>query len=316
MSADIEDLLSRYGRLLEAHTPPVRPNLHGTIEARSFAGGGEIPELADVSQHSPTGELDRHSCPSTVRCRCGEVASSPHRRRSAGAVACALVAASVVGALWLIASPGSSVDRLRAVDTAPAPTPAALRPDTTEPQADLPLDLGEAIAYLTIDAIGLDDVVVAGVRAEDLRTGVGHLPGSAMPGELANAVLVGHRTTYGQPFADLDRLAPGDEIQVVTPTGSYVYRVVEQSIVAPTALNVIAGSTDESRLTLVTCSPRFSSRQRLVVVATLDEAASAPVPPRRGRLYRRADVAVRAGGVAAGQADCTIIAPRSARAPR
>ncbi len=119
---------------------------------------------------------------------------------------------------------------------------------------------------IKIPKIGVDRVVVEGVEVEHLKKGPGHYPETALPGQLGNMVISGHRTTYGAPFYRLDELQVGDEIVVVDAVGSYQYKVTETKIVRPTDLGVIAPSSD-ARLTLTTCHPRFSARQRLIVVA-------------------------------------------------
>jgi sortase A len=139
-------------------------------------------------------------------------------------------------------------------------TPAHVKPD-----------LGGGVALIKIPKIGVDRVVVEGVEVEHLKKGPGHYPETAMPGQRGNMVVSGHRTTYGAPFYRLDELRVGDEIVVVDGVGSYQYRVTESKIVRPTDLGVIAPSSD-ARLTLTTCHPRFSARQRLIVVATLQGA--------------------------------------------
>ena len=65
---------------------------------------------------------------------------------------------------------------------------------------------------IQIPKIGVDKIFVEGTGREDLKKGPGHYPGTPLPGEIGNAAIAGHRTTYGQPFYDLDKLAPGDEI--------------------------------------------------------------------------------------------------------
>lgn len=129
-------------------------------------------------------------------------------------------------------------------------------------------DLGGGVALIKIPKIGVDRVVVEGVEVEHLKKGPGHYPETALPGQLGNMVISGHRTTYGAPFYRLDEVRVGDEIVVVDAVGSYQYKVTETKIVRPTDLGVIAPSSD-ARLTLTTCHPRFSARQRLIVVAAL-----------------------------------------------
>lgn len=115
--------------------------------------------------------------------------------------------------------------------------------------------------------------VVEGVTADDLAKGPGHYPGSALPGQPGNIAMAGHRTTHAAPFAQIDTLRPGDEVHLEDRAGkTWVYRVVEQRIVAPTDMSVIASDplgNGKPTLTLTTCHPRFSNRQRLVVFAQL-----------------------------------------------
>lgn len=127
---------------------------------------------------------------------------------------------------------------------------------------------GNAIGRIVIPAADVDWTVVEGVGLADLQTGAGHMPDTALPGQPGNAVISGHRTTYGAPFFHLDRVKPGDEITVTTATGRHVYRVVESRVVKPND-TWVTGQWDGAWLTLTTCNPRFSSRERLVVFAHL-----------------------------------------------
>ena len=113
------------------------------------------------------------------------------------------------------------------------------------------------IARIEIPAIGVNDIVVAGVSPNDLKKGPGHYPDTPLPGQLGNAAIAGHRTTYGQPFFDVDKLVVGDEIVVTTLNGRYTYRVTGQEIVSPSDYQVVA-TIDPSRatLTLTSCHPR------------------------------------------------------------
>lgn len=133
---------------------------------------------------------------------------------------------------------------------------------------ETPPGQGEELAFLRIPSIAVDEVVFQGVDTETLRKGPGHMSGTPLPGQPGNAVLSGHRTTYGRPFFDFDLLAPGDRIEVETSIGTHVYEVREIQVVQPTDVWV----TDERPggwLTLTTCNPKFSARQRLVVWAEM-----------------------------------------------
>lgn len=133
---------------------------------------------------------------------------------------------------------------------------------------------GEELAFLRIPAIGVDAVIFEGVDVETLRKGPGHMPGTPLPGQPGNAVISGHRTTYGRPFFDFDLLAPGDRIELETAIGTHVYRVREIEIVAPTDVWVTAERAG-GWLTMTTCNPKFSARERLVVWAELIEGPNA-----------------------------------------
>lgn len=127
---------------------------------------------------------------------------------------------------------------------------------------------GEGIGLIKIPKIQIEKVMVEGVGDDDLKKGPGHYPETAFPGEAGNVVISGHRTTYGAPFYRVDELQTGDTIEIVDGYGTYKYLVTEKKIVAPTDLSVITPST-EARLTLTTCHPRFSAKQRLIIVAAL-----------------------------------------------
>jgi LPXTG-site transpeptidase (sortase) family protein len=139
---------------------------------------------------------------------------------------------------------------------------------------------GGPIALLKLPTIGAGGVVVEGSSPEDLKEGPGHLRGSPMPGEFGNAVIVGHRTTYGGPFRNLDRMARGDRFTVTTGQGSFVYEVTEVLRTGAGQADPLNGSLD-SRLTLVTSNPAYVPDGRLAVVAKLQgEPTSVPDRPR------------------------------------
>ena len=162
-----------------------------------------------------------------------------------------------------------------ATTTVPA-TPDVTAPPTTEP----PL-VGDAIAHIVIPKANVDKIVVEGVGVEDLKKGPGHYPGTPMPGEPGNAAIAGHRTTYGAPFYDLSNLEAGDPITVTTRVGEFRYEVVESQVVSPEAVEVL-DPTDDNRLTLTTCNPRYSAAERLVVRAKLVTTPVTPPPPPEG----------------------------------
>lgn len=126
----------------------------------------------------------------------------------------------------------------------------------------------DAVARLAIPNIGLTAYVMEGTGSDILDKAPGHYPETPLPGENGNAAIAGHRTMHGHPFRRVDELDAGDLIITWTASRKAVYRVTETKVVDPAMVGVVA-PTDDSRLTLTTCHPVGSARQRLVVVARL-----------------------------------------------
>ncbi|HVM67599.1 MAG TPA: class E sortase [Acidimicrobiales bacterium] len=167
--------------------------------------------------------------------------------------------------------------------TAPTtePTSKPATTTTTAPPAALPpAPSGSAVAIIKIPKIAVDDAVVEGVGVSDLEKGPGHYPQTPMPGQAGNAAIAGHRTTYGAPFYRLNELVAGDDIFVSTRDGTWDYHVMFSHDVSPSDVSVL-NPTSDNRLTLTTCTPRFTATKRLVVVAALagavDPRPAAPV---------------------------------------
>ena len=181
------------------------------------------------------------------------------------------------------APPATTVPATTASESPPPTAPPTTVATTSPPPPIEPIVYanGDVVARIEIPSIGLDSKVVQGVTPEDLKKGPGHYPDTPMPGELGNAAIAGHRTTYGEPFSNLDGVEPGAEIIVTTVNGRFVYRATGSEVVSPAASEVVA-TTDPTvaRLTLTTCHPRWTARERLIVYADLDAAAStAPQAP-------------------------------------
>ena len=139
------------------------------------------------------------------------------------------------------------------------PQPENIPPeDTVEPE----LIVG-AIAIPRIDVL---QFVYRGVTLPTLDKGVGWWPGTAMPGQVGNVVLGGHRVSKKKPFRNLDQLQPGDEIFLSSDDGEFVYVVERTFIVSPSDVWII-DQTNEATLTLFACHPPGSTRERIVVVA-------------------------------------------------
>jgi sortase A len=163
---------------------------------------------------------------------------------------------------------------------ASTPTSIPASPETPATTVPPPL-VGDAIAHIVIPKANVDKIVVEGVGVEDLKKGPGHYPGTPMPGEPGNAAIAGHRTTYGAPFYDLSELEMGDPIMITTGVGEFRYEVIDKQVVSPESVEVL-NPTEDNRLTLTTCNPRYSAAERLIISAKLVTTPVAPPPVPEG----------------------------------
>jgi len=126
---------------------------------------------------------------------------------------------------------------------------------------------GGLVGRIDIPRLDLSAVVFEGTSDGTLARGVGHLRGSAGPGEPGNLVLAGHRDTF---FRDLRNIRQGDEVNIMGPQGEFEYQVESISIVEPDQTEVLKPG-DGSTLTLITCYPfRYigNAPERFIVRAT------------------------------------------------
>jgi len=152
--------------------------------------------------------------------------------------------------------------------TTTATTTTTLVRQVTQPIAP-PSDVRGAennpqLGRIVIPKIGIDSELHEGIRLTTLDRGPGHWPGSAMPGQIGNVVVAGHRTSHGAEFRHLDALAPGDEVQFSTADGTFTYHVTGTQIVTPDSLWII-DPTDTPTATLFACHPLGSTAKRIVV---------------------------------------------------
>jgi sortase A len=133
---------------------------------------------------------------------------------------------------------------------------------------------GEAFALITIPRLGVKVnslPVIEGIDQSDLAKGVGHYPGTALPGEVGNFAVAGHRATHGEPFAKFEELRAGDQVLVETATATYVYELTEDTMVKPKGTWVIDDVPGEPLveptqrlLTLTSCEPRWNATKRWI----------------------------------------------------
>ena len=143
-------------------------------------------------------------------------------------------------------------------------TPVALpvpEDSPADPYADTPYVVHGTLALPTI---GVSQPLHEGVTLTAINHGPSHWPGTAMPGQVGNVVVAGHRTTYTKPFHDLDLLQVGDPLVFTMNDGTVVtYEMTGTSVVGPDAMHIV-DQTREHTATLFACHPKGSAAQRIV----------------------------------------------------
>ena len=127
----------------------------------------------------------------------------------------------------------------------------------------------KVFGLLEIPDIRVKQYIVSGTGENDLQFGPGHYIQTNLPGSGGNVGIAGHRTTYGAPFSRLDQVKIGDEIYLSFGPNKYFYIVDEIQIVNPDEGQYVLYNRGDDRLTLTTCHPKYSARQRLVISGLL-----------------------------------------------
>jgi sortase A len=128
------------------------------------------------------------------------------------------------------------------LSSAPPPSTTHARPQPVP---------GSTLGRIEIPRLGVSAVIRAGSDARTLQLAVGHIPGTAVPGDEGNIGLAGHRDTF---FRRLKDIHADDEIRIVTADATYRFRVKDTRVVSPTDTWVL-NPTRTTTLTLVTCYP-------------------------------------------------------------
>jgi sortase A len=161
--------------------------------------------------------------------------------------------------------------------TAPAPI---TRPDPGEPVVMAAPANAVRFANLIVPRFGADysRPVGEGVGVHDvLNEGIGHYPGTQMPGAVGNVALAGHRTGWGAPLGDIANLQIGDSIYLETEDGWYRYEFRSLEYVMPTGIAVLepvpqfANAVAVDRiLTLTSCNPKLTAAERIIAYSVFD----------------------------------------------
>ena len=145
-------------------------------------------------------------------------------------------------------------------------------PEVAQAYRERRVAVGDGLTTLRIPTLDVEVLVVEGTTPSALRAGAGHYAETPLPGEAGNVAIAGHRTTYGRPLNRMDELRPGDLVELETPFEVFTYRAMEPFeghgnpwVVAPTDYGVVGQQVQGSFLTLTTCHPKGSARQRLIM---------------------------------------------------
>ena len=150
-----------------------------------------------------------------------------------------------------------------------------VRPATTR----LHLVTGQPFAFIRIPRFGGSwrFAIVQGTGLPQLALGPGHVPGTALPGQVGNFAVAAHRVTAGNPFLHLNELRPGDKVMVITAATRYTYLVTHTELVLPgdtAVLDPVPGHPHqpprEAMITLITCDPPWTGTHRIIVSGSLD----------------------------------------------
>ena len=157
----------------------------------------------------------------------------------------------------------------------PTGSPAPTEPATADPPALPQPGNGEVFGVMRIPRLGADwQFKLAGGVSSSVTLdpiGIGHYPDNAMPGQVGNFAVAGHRGSHGAPFADLPSLRIGDAIVVETPDGWYTYRYRNLEYVQPDGVGVLLPVPQATQIeatdrliTMTTCSPRYGFSERAI----------------------------------------------------
>lgn len=261
------------------------PRLHGrgelriaeTAERNSADDGRPAPKGVRVIPLRPVQTEDgyRSVYSEVTRTTAGTVARTVARGTgelliTLGLIVLLFAAYEVWGKAAIVNAEQNDLDKQLAQQFSQQPT----QPTSGLGQAQPPPLAGDALARLYIPKLNKNWVVVQGVTQKDIRYAPGHYPNTAMPGQVGNFSVAGHRNRA--IFWDLDQLKNEDPIVVETAQTFYVYTVSQSHVVLPTAVQVVApvpnqpgAKPEAAMLTLTTCNPKFNNYQRLIVHAKL-----------------------------------------------
>ena len=135
---------------------------------------------------------------------------------------------------------------------------------------------GHAIGTIRMPKLDRHYAIVQGTDTDSLRKGPGHYPDTNFPGQGGTVAIAGHRTTYGAPFNQIDKLKAGDEVILDMPYGKFTYAVDRTRIVDPSETSVTKRVPGPEQLVLSACHPLYSASHRIIVFARLRTETQQP----------------------------------------
>lgn len=167
-------------------------------------------------------------------------------------------------------------------DSEPDPDPAPAADGFGEPVVGTAPDNGEAFAVLYVPRFGADyhRTIAEGVGKNVLNSpdsGIGHYPGTQMPGQVGNFAIASHRSANGGGMHVINELQLGDAIYVQTADGYYTYRFRDFEYVPPSAVDAIApvphnptATAVDRVIALTTCNPLYSTAERIIAYGVFE----------------------------------------------
>lgn len=125
---------------------------------------------------------------------------------------------------------------------------------------------GDPIGRLRVPRLGLNAIFVNGTQSGTLKSGPGRHRDTFLPGEGELVYIAGHRTTYGAPFAEIDKLRHGDRVTIEVPYATFEYEITGHRIVKASELSVLR-SRGREVIALQACHPRFFATHRWITYA-------------------------------------------------
>ena len=205
--------------------------------------------------------------------------ATPKARRALATILSCLAIAMVVGAVGLLGYP--TYTNIRASREQKALRTEFLTSSKLKQAYQAASSGGASVTRIQIPRLGLDTVVVQGTSDQALAAGSGHYPQTPLPcSPQGNVGIAGHRTMNGHPFQHLDQLVAGDKVILTTPFQTCTYQILASVdghanpyVTDPNDWTVIA-QTAKPMLTMSTCTPEGTARQRLVARAQLVSATN------------------------------------------